>query len=149
MALLSLPALFCFISGTAFKNDELKSVEQFTFTTLGSLGEQATSCQDTGLETNITNGVGEYAKATLELGCPSEDYKMTTVNVFVGDPTGSCGCQPWAKPDSKGSCMPQYELEQVNGVTESKLFETYLGKEPLYRQPCCGIGNPPVFSTEP
>jgi len=141
MALLALPALFCFVSGTSFKNDELKSVELLTLTTLGSLGEQRDVCQDTGPWT------APPTQPTLLLGCPSADYRMTTVTARVGKPTGYCGCEPALKPDSGGSCPATIGLDPATGAL--KTFATYLGVEPVLQQPCCGIGNPPAFTSEP
>jgi hypothetical protein len=119
MAMLSVPALFFYHSGTVLDIDNLPALQKLTSLTLGSIGESTPLCyQQEHLSTEYVGDafydefyhVNHTQRGFILVECPIG--QITELKVLYGNPTGWCGCHERFRPDEVGACAsPQIEEE--------------------------------------
>jgi hypothetical protein len=127
LTILAIPTLTIF--GTA--SDDMVGLQgtlahNVTKISVASFSEERRVCAE-ATESKHTPTKALQTRITLD--CP-RNHKIRQIDVFYGNPLGSCGCPEAKMPKSDGTCRRDGDSA---------------GYEPMWGQPCCGGGNPPNF----
>jgi hypothetical protein len=148
LSFLSFPSLFLFVNGSVYPAGQLGDWRlALAMTTLGSIGDAEPICGKISVTGN---------SSVLRLECPSE-LQIASFTAFYGNPIGQCGCSDTTC--SRAGLLAGEETCKVSddGTCPTTASATWdparpqdsyiISVEPVLNQDCCGIGNPPPFTS--